>query len=295
MQNLSFHTLDVFTDTPFSGNPLAVFTDAAELPTALMQQIAREMNLSETVFVGPATAGNHFQTRIFTPGGEIPFAGHPTIGTALLLSQLGRLAPDQPDTLVLEQRVGPVRVEIEATESGPVARLCTARLPEVSASTLSWDEAAVLIGLQPEQLLAQPVIASCGLPFQLLQVRDLAALGQAALDVAHWRRLLSDGPVSNLYCFSLQEGAGTVRARMFDPANNIWEDPATGSAAAALAGYLAVQAATPGTHRLRIEQGIEMGRASLIQTRVEIGAAGVEAVFVEGQARRISEGHFLLD
>nr|WP_067292702.1 PhzF family phenazine biosynthesis protein [Marinobacterium profundum] len=295
MQELNFHTLDVFTDTPFSGNPLAVFTDAAELPTALMQQIARELNLSETVFVGPAMAGNRFNTRIFTPGGEIPFAGHPTIGTALLLSQLGLLAPDQSDTLVLEQRVGPVRVQIETTESGTVARLRTATLPEISTSTLSRDEAAVMIGLQPEQLVADPVIASCGLPFQLLQVRDLAALGQAALDLTHWRRLLGAGSVSNLYCFALLEDAGQVRARMFDPANNIPEDPATGSAAAALAGYLAVKAATPGTHRLRIEQGIEMGRASLIVTRVEMGATGPEAVFVEGQARRISAGHFLLD
>jgi trans-2,3-dihydro-3-hydroxyanthranilate isomerase len=294
MQKLRFHTLDVFTDRPFSGNPLAVFTDAAALPTTLMQQIARELNLSETVFVGAGRAGNHFPMRIFTPGGEIPFAGHPTIGTALLLSELERLDPQQRGALVLEQRVGPVPVQIEGAGAGAVARLRTARLPEISASMLGRHEAALLLGLQPELLVQDPVIAGCGLPFLLLQVRDVAALESITLDLTHWRRLLGGQPVSNLYCFSLP-GGENVRARMFDPANSIPEDPATGSAAAALAGYLAVQAAAPGCYRLRIEQGIEMGRASLILTRVEMGRGGPEAVFVEGQARRISEGAFLLD
>ncbi|UTW13739.1 PhzF family phenazine biosynthesis protein [Marinobacterium rhizophilum] len=293
MQKLRFHTLDVFTDSPFSGNPLAVFTDADALPTTLMQQIARELNLSETVFVGAGQPGNHFPMRIFTPGGEIPFAGHPTIGTALLLSELELLDPQQRGALVLEQRVGPVPVQLEGLGAGAVARLRTARLPEISSSTLKRHEAAALLGLQPEQLVADPVVAGCGLPFVLLQIRDVAALGSISLDLSLWRRLLGAQPVSNLYCFSLQ-GGEAVRARMFDPANSIPEDPATGSAAAALAGYLAIQAAAPGSYRLRIEQGLEMGRASLMLTRVEVGPEGPEAVYVEGQARRISEGAFLL-
>ncbi len=295
MQQLDFYTLDVFTDQPFAGNPLAVFPDAANLPTSLMAQIARELNLSETVFVGQVGAGNRFALRILTPAGEIPFAGHPTIGTALLLLQLGRLGADLPASLVLDQRVGPVEVQISPSDTGPVARLRTAQLPKVRSSALSRADAAGLIGLEPELLVSDPVIASCGLPFHLLEIRDVTALSQAALDLARWRQLLSADAVTGLYCFARIETGGRIRARMFDPGKDILEDPATGSAAAALAGYLAVQNGQPGVHRVQIEQGIEMGRASLIDTQVLSGRLGVEAVYVAGQARLISRGCFLLD
>ncbi|WP_020679843.1 PhzF family phenazine biosynthesis protein [Marinobacterium rhizophilum] len=292
MSALAYYTLDVFTDRPFAGNPLAVFPDAGELPLAQMQQLASELNLSETVFVTSAGSDNRFDVRIFTPGGEIPFAGHPTVGTALLLARLGRLAPEQGTALTLVQRVGDVPVQIRGQGDAAIARFRTVRVPELTASPLSREEAAALVGLEPSQLLAAPVVASCGTPFQMLQVTDVESLGRAALDLALWRRLLSGHSAPDLYLYSLAADRRSARTRMFGPGFNIAEDPATGAAASALAGMLA--GAVPGCYRLRIEQGVEMGRPSLIETEVRVTAEGAEAVFVEGQARFVSEGHFYL-
>lgn len=294
MPTLDYHLLDVFTDRPFAGNPLAVFPAAGRLPDELMQCIARELNLSETVFVVGCSAANRFAVRIFTPGGEIPFAGHPTVGTALLLDDLGYR--EDPDALlVLEQPVGPVPVEIDRTGQAPRARFRTARLPEMSDSRLTRDEAAALIGLAPMELAGEPVVASCGTPFQLLEVVDVEALAKAQLDPGRWQRLLAREPAANLYCFTRRGSQTDIRARMFGPGFGIPEDPATGAAASALAGYLAVRQGKLGVRRQWIEQGIEMGRPSLIETEVLIGAGGVQSVHIGGSARRIGEGRLWVD
>lgn len=292
MSSLDYYTLDVFTDRPFAGNPLAVFPEAGPLPDRLMLQLAGELNLSETVFVTGSDADNRFEVRIFTPGGEIPFAGHPTVGTALLLHRLGRLAPGGELTLV--QRVGDVPVTIREIGNTAVARFRTARLPEVSASHLSTDEVAALVGLTPSQLARPPRVASCGTPFQMLEVVDTASLGRAALDLTLWRQLLSGTPAPDLYLYCRAPERESIRARMFGPGFNIPEDPATGAAASALAGMLALDRGAAGEYRLHIEQGVEMGRPSLIETLVRIGRDGVEAVEVEGQAQLLSRGCFEL-
>jgi len=290
MSELEYYTLDVFSDRPFAGNPLAVFPDAGPLPESLMQQLARELNLSETVFVTGSGPDNRFDLRIFTPGGEIPFAGHPTVGTALLLHRLGRLNGGVELTLV--QRVGDVPVTIRHRGDVVLARFRTARLPEVDASPLSREEAAALVGLAPSQLVRAPQVASCGTPYQMLEVTDIASLGKAVLDLTLWRRLLRGDPAPDLYLFCRTPEQDAVRARMFGPGFNIPEDPATGAAASALAGMLALDAAVPGEYRLRIEQGVEMGRPSRIDTRVQVGRGGVESVEVEGQAQLMSQGRF---
>ncbi|MFC6672333.1 PhzF family phenazine biosynthesis protein [Marinobacterium aestuariivivens] len=294
MSTFEYYTLDVFTDRPFAGNPLAVFPDAGPLPEHLMQQIARELNLSETVFVAGPEGRNRFRVRIFTPGGEIPFAGHPTVGTALLLQQLGRLGRPEEGGPVLIQPVGDVPVSISGTGPEAVARFRTARLPQIASSVLSREDAAALIGLAPEQLCADPVVASCGTPFQLLVLSDPEALRVAQLDFALWRRLLAADPAPDIYIYAVT-GDDTLRARMFGPGFGIPEDPATGAAASALAGYLAQQSGRVGTFRWRIEQGVEMGRPSQIDTEVQVGPGGVEAVHVSGQARLLSQGRFLLE
>lgn len=296
MAGLRFHTLDVFTDRAFSGNPLAVFTQCGNLADDAMQRLARELNLSETVFVGAPTGPGRFPVRIFTPARELPFAGHPTVGTALLLDALGVLdgSPGASRDVVLEQGVGPVPVSIETNAGRRMARFRTARLPETGPSSLGRADAAALVGLDPARIVADPAVASCGVPFQLIEVADAAALGTAALDPAQWRRQLATDAVRDVYCFTRHGASANVRARMFAPSMNIAEDPATGAAAAALAGYLAGLERDDGTHALEIEQGIEMGRPSLIRTEVVRRGGQIEAVFVSGQAVMLSEGTFHL-
>ncbi|GGO80832.1 hypothetical protein GCM10011348_18420 [Marinobacterium nitratireducens] len=294
MPTLDYYTLDVFTDRPFAGNPLAVFPDAAAVPEALMAQLARELNLSETVFVTGAGQDNRFDVRIFTPAGEIPFAGHPTVGTALLLKHLGRLQPPVASELILTQRVGDVAVTLRGEGDEAAARFRTARPPQVSASSLGQDQAAALVGLATSQLTGAPRVASCGTPFQMLEVVDLESLAHARLDASLWRQKLAGEAAQDLYLYCRTPADGRVRARMFGPGFGIPEDPATGAAASALAGMLALDAAAQGRYRMRIEQGVEMGRPSLIETEVRIGEGGVEYVEVEGQARLLSQGRFML-
>lgn len=292
MTALEYYTLDVFTDQPFAGNPLAVFPDAGALPETLMARLAAELNLSETVFVTRSDPGNRFEVRIYTPAGEIPFAGHPTVGTALLLHRLGRLHPG--DDLTLVQRVGDVPVSIRRRGERVLARFRTARPPEIAASSLSQDAAAALLGLRVSQLASAPRIASCGTPYQMIETAGVESLARARLDLALWRQSLAAAAVPNLYLYSRTPDAGTLRARMFGPGFNIPEDPATGSAASALAGMLALDAGVAGEYRWRVEQGVEMGRPSRIDTRVLVGRGGVEAVEVEGQAHPMSQGYFEL-
>ncbi|WP_027859031.1 PhzF family phenazine biosynthesis protein [Marinobacterium jannaschii] len=291
MQKFKYYTLDVFTDRPFGGNPLAVFTDAATLDTTMMQQIATELNLSETVFITGEMDAGRVPVRIFTPTTEIPFAGHPTVGTALLLDKLGWLSAES-ERVVLQEGIGDVSVVLDRERA--VACFQTAQLPRVNTSGLSRMQAAELLGLRPEQVVAEPVIGDCGLPFQLIELKDLAAVSEAELDLTLWRRYLRDAEACSVYLFCRQGLQADIRARMFDPGFNIPEDPATGSAAAALAGTLAITDSVSGEQHYLIEQGVEMGRPSYITTRVVSDRAGVEAVYVSGQAVLMSEGSFLL-
>ncbi|MEH6625915.1 MAG: PhzF family phenazine biosynthesis protein [Motiliproteus sp.] len=294
MQSLRYFTLDVFTDTPFAGNPLAVFPDAEGLDSRLMQSIARELNLSETVFIGQATAPNRFAMRIFTPSQEMPFAGHPTVGTALLLERLGMLDPASGDKhqlqLILEQGIGDVAVSIDL--QAKTARFKTAQLPQVTDSPLSKADASELLGLRSEQVRRQPFIASCGYPFHMIELNDLQALAAAKLNSSSWEEKLSTqiAPEIYLYC---RPGENTdIRARMFAPAAGITEDPATGSAAAALVGALGMQQQGDGILQLGIEQGVEMGRSSSISSSVCFQNSAVTAVYIAGKAVMVSEGGF---
>jgi trans-2,3-dihydro-3-hydroxyanthranilate isomerase len=165
---LPFYTLDVFTDRTFGGNPLGVFPDATHLPVEAMQQIAREMNLSESVFLGPPQSGGTARVRIFTPGVEVPFAGHPTIGTAIFLASRLDLSPTEGSaTLVLEENVGPVPVEVRFEGGEPVfAWLTTAVLPEHRPLPFTCGELAAMVGLAEDDVCGdlQPEVVSCGLP-----------------------------------------------------------------------------------------------------------------------------------
>jgi trans-2,3-dihydro-3-hydroxyanthranilate isomerase len=302
--DLRYHLLDVFTDAPFGGNQLAVFPGAPTLATDLMQRVARELNLSETVFVQPARdSGATHALRIFTPGMELPFAGHPTLGTAHLLVELGMVTGDQAlGGFALEEKVGCIPVRVERRADGLLfAELTAAAAPETQGAAPSRRELAALLGIDERDVAAEgdslhgdaPQAVSMGVPFLLIPVRDRAALGRASVDLTAWRRLLVTAWAPHLYVFCRDaEGPGVdLRARMFAPAMGISEDPATGAAAAALSAYLAWRAPErDATLRWIVEQGIEMGRPSRLHLTAVKQEGQLRSVRIGGTSVRVGEG-----
>ena len=317
---LPFHTLDVFTDRTFGGNPLGVFPDATHLPTDLMQRIAMEMHLSETVFLGPPeTTDGSARVRIFTPGREVPFAGHPTVGSAIFLAARGE-GIDESDggsrcgeaqgeqalteaetadcvTFILEENVGPVPVVVRLENGTPVfAQFTTAVLPEHRPSPHTRDALASMVGLDAADVCphGMPVeMVSCGLEYHIIPVRTLDAIRRAVLDMALWRQMVADGWAHHVYLFCPEsEGEGVdARVRMFAPGSGVPEDPATGSAAAALGGYLSKIDGRPAASlSWTIEQGIEMGRPSIIHVEADRAEGDTTAVRVGGSAVLVSRG-----
>ncbi|HEV2955868.1 MAG TPA: PhzF family phenazine biosynthesis protein [Xanthobacteraceae bacterium] len=292
-----FFTLDVFTRRRYAGNPLAVVLDAGGLDGAAMQSIAREFNLSETVFVlPPADAAHRAKLRIFTPKFELAFAGHPTVGSAVLLNRIDGAKGKR--TIVLEEGVGPVRCAVEAVdaETGS-ARFDLARLPAETgpvgppaaiAAALNLNE--VDIGLES----FKPGRWSAGNEFNFAPLTGLDAMRRCRANTAVWNDAFPDqgGRASAfLFCRETVERGHAFHARMFAPLAGIIEDPATGSAVAAFAGVLAHFARpADGTHDFVIEQGYEMGRQSLIHLAMTMKGGKLTAAAIAGEAVVVSEG-----
>jgi trans-2,3-dihydro-3-hydroxyanthranilate isomerase len=294
---LRYHLLDVFTSRPFGGNQLAVFPAAPPLDPALMQRIARELNLSETVFVLPPSSprATH-RMRIFTPGMELPFAGHPTIGTASLLASLVP-GGGQEAAFVLEQGAGLVPVRVTRRADGPwEARMTAPRIPEVAGTVPANDILATMLRLTPPEILTGPhgpVALSAGVGFTFIPLASVEAVARAQLDVAEWRRHLAASPAPHLYCFADDTAAGpfAIRARMFAPAMGIEEDPATGGAAVALAGYVARRhPGSEATLSWTISQGREVGRPSELLLEVDRAGDRIVEVRVGGMSVMMGEG-----
>ncbi len=293
-----FYTCDVFTDRRFGGNQLAVFPEAHDLDPALMQPIAREFNLSETVFIVPPNDPAHAaRLRIFTPSVELPFAGHPTIGAAYVLAATGALPLTGERTpIVFEERVGPVPVTIFAREGKPTGAQLTAALPPEFGPTIP-DHATLarVLSIDASDMLGtpwEPQGVSCGVPFLFIPLRDRDALARARVDTAVWRTALHGPWASGLFvlCFDPERPDSDVRARMFGPGLGIPEDPATGAAAAALGGYLGARSRDEGTLRWRVEQGFEMGRPSILEVEAERVEGAIVQVRVGGASVLVSEG-----
>lgn len=300
-RSVSFITADVFTDRVFGGNPLAVFPDAAGIDPAVMQLVARELNLSETAFVLPPDDPRHAaRIRIFTPAMELPFAGHPTVGTAIILAETGGLAPDA-DGLVLEEGVGPVPIRLERRPGVPMmAALASPRLPAAVSPAPGAGDLARVLGLDRsaiEEAGAAPGCYGAGVAFTIVPLRDAAALGAVAFNRAAWNEVLRSTPAPHVYAVAMDDwaGGGEVRARMFAPAMEIAEDPATGAAATAMAGFLAdLLPPWEGTRRWEVRQGEEMGRPSRILLEADAEGGALKAVRVAGQAVIVSRGEFRL-
>jgi trans-2,3-dihydro-3-hydroxyanthranilate isomerase len=298
MARYAFYTLDVFTDRIFGGNPLAVFPNGLGLETEQMQAIAREFNLSETVFVLPPEEPDHTRRlRIFTPGTELPFAGHPTIGTAHLLATIGGIPLDGAEThIVLEEAVGPVAVTIRTSGGRPtLAQLSAARRPEHGPAPPPVDEIAEVLSLATGDIMLEPLPAavSCGVPFLFIMLRNVDALARAQIRHAAWQRTFAHYWAPHIYLLVPAEAdsSTTYRARMFAPAMGITEDPATGAAATALPGYLApLQAKLRGTLRWTVHQGVEMSRPSRLEVEADLADGNVIAVRVSGSSVLVSHG-----
>ena len=298
---LHFHTLDVFTTTRFAGNPLAVVHDADALSAQQMQVIAREFNLAESVFVlKPENPAHSAKVRIFTPGTELPFAGHPTIGTAALLADL-RMPGDAAERdalIVLEEAVGVVRVGVRLKSgSAAFAEFDAPKLPELGAAMPPNDVLAGALGLIPSEIGFEnhkPAIASAGVPFAFVPVTSLEAIARAGVQPQYWSRLFAaDGPGGvYLYCRETALKSSHFHARMFAPGRmGIPEDPATGAAAAAFGAIIRkFDSPRDGSHTRIIEQGLEMGRPSVITLTIEIARGVLHAVRIGGHAVRVSEG-----
>lgn len=300
---LPYLTADVFTSQRFGGNQLAVIPDARGLSDAQMLAITREFNYSESTFVFPPDDPAHTRrVRIFTPGGEVPFAGHPTVGTAHVLAAIGQIPLTGPEThIVLEEGVGPVPVMIRAQQGRPVfAQLSVAKLPEVGPPLPDRDALAQALLLEENDLLDgdfRPEVVSCGLPFAFVPVRSRDAVRRARIRLDVWERTVAGTPGEMIMVFARDaEFPGhDIRARMFAPGISVPEDPATGSACAALGGYLAARdARRDGTLRWIVEQGYEMGRPSLLEVEADKQDGTITAVRVGGASVLVCEGKMVV-
>ena len=281
MATFRFVVADVFTDAPLEGNQLAVFTDAREIPAAQLQPLAREMNFSETVFVYPPEADGHARIRIFTPVSELPFAGHPVLGTAFVLA-----GPLQLPEIRLETGKGVVPVALE--RDGP--RIVFGRMQQPIPSVDPFDDGAELLaalGVESSELPLELYESGVGNVYVLLP--DEEAVAAVEPDLAAVARVMG-GVHAN--CTA---GSGTRwKTRMFAPGDGVPEDPATGSAAGPLALHLARHGRISFGEEIEISQGAEIGRPSTLFARVEGSADSVESVEVGGSAVVVARGEFRL-
>jgi trans-2,3-dihydro-3-hydroxyanthranilate isomerase len=297
-RELRFITADVFTSRPFTGNPLAVVFDADGLDTDTLQAITREFNYAESTFVFASESGDPLarRVRIFTPEEELPFAGHPTIGTAHVLVASGEIALGAEGGVVtLEEGVGPVRVQVTMAHGLPVhCEFTTAVLPEERDAGVSRAALAEVLSLAESDVLDgdfAPRAVSCGLPWCLVPLATVDAVSRAVARRDVWERTLAGRWAAWPFVFAPRaEGDVDFQARAFLPASAVPEDPATGSANAALAGYLGVRTPRDGTLSWHVSQGVEMGRASRLSLSVDKARGAITAVRVGGDSRIVMRG-----
>lgn len=303
MREYQFIQADVFTDRPFTGNPLAIFPDADGLSSEEMQSIAKEMNLSETTFVLPATdLKAQFRLRIFTPGSELPLAGHPVVGTCFILAERGIISLEEGTNRIHQEcGAGVLPVDI-IVKAGKVDQVVMTQSPprffdEYTERKLLADS----VGLSEDQLLPDDLpaqVVSTAVPQLMVPARSLRHMDKIEIDLVTMRKVLAATRSDSFMIFTREcvNDDATVHARMFAPTMGIAEDPATGSASGALGAYLVRRGlvkAEPTAHIL-VEQGYEMGRPSSIYVEVDADEQGPTEVRVGGKAVEVADGKFRL-
>jgi trans-2,3-dihydro-3-hydroxyanthranilate isomerase len=295
-----YYICDVFTETRFGGNQLAVLPQAVGLSTQQMQEIAREFNFSETTFVFPARAGHTRHVRIFTPAREIPFAGHPNVGTAFVLASAGEFGEIKSSlTVTFEEKSGLVSVTIQ--EAGGKVASCELTAPQSISfgKTLPVELVAAAIAIDSQEIVTKthgPQVASVGLPFIMVELRDRSVLERARISMSGFEALAAEDVMPDVHLYTRGTDGFDIRARMFAPLSGVPEDPATGSANCALAGLLAHYSQdSNGSFSWRIAQGVEMGRPSTLIARAEKKDGVVQTTRIGGAAVLVSEGTIYLD
>lgn len=296
MRQIAYETFDVFAEKRFGGNPLGVVADARDLSAAEMQSIATEFNYSESTFVlPPENPSNTARVRIFTPMSEIPFAGHPNVGTAYALGRLGSVFGKAiGDTMRFEEGAGLVEVSLQRQGGTVVGAKIRAPQELELEGEVTPATVAACVCLKSDEVVTthhQPVIASVGLPFVFTELKSLDALKRAAPNIDAYNEAARKHPNERLRFSThlyVRTGENKVRARMFAPLSNVFEDPATGSAAAALGGLLA-SLARRDTLDVSIEQGVEMGRPSYIGVHVTT-TGGKRSIAVSGKCVAVMRG-----
>jgi trans-2,3-dihydro-3-hydroxyanthranilate isomerase len=303
MKRLSYHLVDVFTDRAFGGNPLAVFMDGGTVPESIMQPIAKELNLSETTFVlPPRDPKNHYRVRIFTPGAELPMAGHPTVGTAFILARAGFVRPaGQPTRITFEEGVGPIGVSIAWKDNAADFIEMRQPLPQFGPPLQDIDAIAEMLSINPSaiRLTNLPLqVVSCGVPYFFVPVDSLKSIRQIRFRLDLYEKLWPTFAAHGVFIFTREvEFAGShIHSRMFAPGLGVMEDPATGSATGPLGCYLVRHQvlASEGELRCVNEQGIELGRPSFLHLRITHAKGEISAVRVGGRCHYMGCGELEL-
>ncbi len=297
MKKASYYLLDVFTDRMFSGNQLAVFPDARQVEESLMQPIAREMNLSETVFIYPKNEDGSFDMRIFTPTQELPTAGHPTIGSAYYLSRkVDHMANDTTD-IVLNQKVGQIRVTLDIKNNAVQKATMFQPLPIFGKIYDDRSALASLISIAESDLMDFPIQeVSCGVPFLIIPVKSIETVEKIRFRLDLWDKLKAELDNAFVYVFtphgSLKDS--DLHGRMFAPEAGILEDPATGSANGPLGCYVTHYHIKHGP--FVSEQGFELGRPSIIHIEIDCDERDrISQVKVGGQSVFVGQGEIFMD
>ena len=303
MRKLKYHLVDVFTDQAFGGNPLAVFTNARGLSTALMQKIAKEFNLSETTFVfPPVSPENDYKLRIFTPGTEVPMAGHPTVGTSFVLALEKLLDFKAPKSdFRLEENVGVIPITLEGSGDRPDFVVMTQPLPVFEPECTDRALVAELLSITAadldENLPAQ--VVTCGVPFLYVPLKNLEVAGRVKLRLDVWESHFKGTSAAHIFVFTreVENEGSTVHSRMFAPTMGISEDPATVAASGPLGSYLVKHGVAPDAPTVRIvsEQGLEMGRPSFVNIEIDREGGEITGVRISGQSYYMGEGYLEID
>jgi trans-2,3-dihydro-3-hydroxyanthranilate isomerase len=299
MRRLHYHLVDVFTNKRFGGNQLAVFLNGRDISGEMMQQIARELNLSESTFIlPPEDPANHYKVRIFTPGKELPMAGHPTIGTSFILAREHMVNVDGDQTVIrLEEGVGLVPVKVDLQDGKPVKATMQQPLPTFGPD-LSDRRALIAdtLGISVDDLDPNypNEVVSCGVPVLMIPLKSMEAIQKIKVRLDLCEQLLEGLDMQELFVFTRETAlpTSTVHSRMFAPMLGIYEDPATGAASGPLGSYLVKYGIVEGGDSIHIvgEQGFEMGRESIIHIDIERTNGEISGVYVGGESVYVGEG-----